>query len=62
MEKQIVTLHIRVSEKTAGALKRLAEADRRKLAPYIGLVLDKHVETMGAVEDKPTKGKGGKKT
>jgi Mn-dependent DtxR family transcriptional regulator len=43
MEKLTVTLHIRVSPKTAEALKRLADADHRKLAPYIGLVLDRHV-------------------
>ena len=50
MEKLTVTLHIRVSEETAAALKRLADADRRKLAPYIGLVLDKHVAEHAAAE------------
>jgi predicted DNA-binding protein len=57
MEKLTVTLHIRVSEKTAEALKRLAAADHRKLAPYIGLVLDRHVEQAEAVEAKPAKGR-----
>jgi len=50
MEKLTVTLHIRVSEETAAALKRLADADHRKLAPYIGLVLDKHVAEHAAAE------------
>jgi hypothetical protein len=48
MEKQIVTLHIRVSERAAAALKRLAAADHRKLAPYIGLVLERHIEAAEA--------------
>jgi hypothetical protein len=43
MEKQIVTLHIRVSERVASGLKQLAAADHRKLSPYIGLVLERHV-------------------
>jgi hypothetical protein len=56
MAKQIVTLHIRVSERFAAALKRLAAADHRKLAPYIGLVLEKHVDqTEAAGERKPGK-------
>jgi hypothetical protein len=60
MEKLIVTLHIRVSEKVAEALKRLAAADHRKLAPYIGLVLERHVDQAEASgELKPdTKPKG----
>src|SRR5688500_17794124 len=41
MEKQIVTLHIRVSERVASGLKQLAAADHRKLSPYIGLVLER---------------------
>jgi hypothetical protein len=52
-EKLTVTLHIRVSEETAAALKRLAEADHRKLAPFIGLVLDRYVAEQGAAADKP---------
>jgi hypothetical protein len=43
-----VTLHIRVSEHIAAALKRLAAADHRKLSPYIGLVLERHVEKAEA--------------
>ena len=50
-----MTLHIRVSEKTAAALKRLADADHRKVAGYISMLLDKHV----AKAEKPAK-KGGK--
>ena len=58
MEKQVVTLHIRVSEKVAAALKRLAEGDRRKLAPFIGLVLERYVEQAEASgELKPPKGR-----
>jgi len=48
MEKQIVTLHIRVSERVASGLKQLAAADHRKLSPYIGLVLERHVEQAEA--------------
>jgi predicted DNA-binding protein len=61
MEKQVVTLHIRVSEKTAAALKRLAAADHRKLAPYIGLVLERHVEAAEEAGElkPPTKGRKG---
>ena len=55
MEKLNVTLHIRVSERIAEALKRLADADHRKLAPYIGLVLERHVHAADAAgELKPT--------
>jgi hypothetical protein len=57
MEKQIVTLHIRVSERVASALKQLAAADHRKLSPYIGLVLERHVEQAGGSgELKPGRG------
>lgn len=38
-----MTLHIRVSDETAEALKRMAEADDRKLAPFIGRILDRYV-------------------
>jgi predicted transcriptional regulator len=58
-EKLTVTLHIRVSEKTAAALKRLAEADHRKLAPFIGLVLDRYVAEQEKAKDaKPKKAAG----
>ncbi len=57
MEKQIVTLHIRVSERVASGLKQLAAADHRKLSPYIGLVLERHVEQAEASgELKPARG------
>ena len=52
-----MTLHIRVSERVASALKQLAAADHRKLSPYIGLVLERHVEQAEASgELKPGKG------
>jgi hypothetical protein len=57
MEKQIVTLHIRVSERVATALKQLAAADHRKLAPYIGLVLERHVDQAEASGDLKPAGK-----
>ena len=60
MEKQIVTLHIRVTEKTAAALKRLAEADHRKLAGYISALLERHVSESEKPE-KPAKGEGKKR-
>ena len=44
MEKLTVTVHIRISERTEKALKALAEADRRKMATYAGIVLEKHAE------------------
>jgi predicted DNA-binding protein len=59
MEKQIVTLHIRVTEKTAAALKRLAEADHRKVAGYISALLERHVAETEKPE-KPAKGGRGK--
>lgn len=43
-----MTLHIRVSERVASGLKQLAAADHRKLSPYIGLVLERHVEQAEA--------------
>jgi hypothetical protein len=55
-EKLTVTLHIRVSEETAAALKRLAEADHRKLAPFIGLVLDRYVSEHAERAEKPKRG------
>jgi predicted transcriptional regulator len=57
MEKLTVTLHIRVSEETASALKRLAEADDRKLAPFIQRVLDRYVAEQ---EAKSAKKRGAK--
>jgi hypothetical protein len=47
MEKLTVTLHIRVSEDTAAALRRMADEDHRKLAPYIQLILDRYVAEQG---------------
>jgi hypothetical protein len=56
MEKKIVMVHIRLEEPIADALKRLAMADDRKLATYIGRVLKKHVISEGAyVEAEATK-------
>jgi mRNA-degrading endonuclease RelE of RelBE toxin-antitoxin system len=56
MEKMTVTLHIRVSEETAAELRRLAEKDRRKLAPYIALVLDNHIAEQSGKGAKPKRG------
>jgi predicted transcriptional regulator len=61
MEKLTVTLHIRVSEETATALKRMAEADDRKLAPFIQRVLDRYVAEQEAKAGKGTKSKRGEK-
>jgi mRNA-degrading endonuclease RelE of RelBE toxin-antitoxin system len=62
MEKQIVTLHIRVSERVAAALKKLAASDHRKLSPYIGIVLERHVDAAasegGAKPERGTRKKG----
>lgn len=43
MDKKVVTLHIRVSEDVADALKRLADADARKLSPFAALILSRYV-------------------
>ena len=56
MEKKSVTLHIRLSEETATALKRMAEADDRKLAPFIGRILDRYVAEMEAKATKKPRG------
>jgi hypothetical protein len=56
MEKKSVTLHIRVSEETAAALKLLAEADDRKLAPFIGRILDRYVAEEEAKATKKPRG------
>ena len=41
--KKTVIIHIRVEEDLAEALQRLAEADERKLSPYVARVLRGHV-------------------
>lgn len=53
MEKLTVTLHIRVSEETAAALKRMADEDDRKLAPFIQRVLDRYVAEQAEKAAKP---------
>jgi predicted transcriptional regulator len=58
-EKKTMILTIRIEESVAKALKGLAEADERKLSPYIARLLRRHVEAeRGAVsEAKPRKGR-----
>jgi hypothetical protein len=46
-EKRTVTLHIRIDEPLADALKAMADADERKISPYVARVLRRHVETEG---------------
>ncbi|MBO0765698.1 MAG: hypothetical protein J2P50_14075 [Hyphomicrobiaceae bacterium] len=42
-----VVQHIHLSERTEKVLKALAEADRRKMATYAGIVLERHAEGAG---------------
>jgi len=46
-ETRTVTLHIRIEEALADALKAMADADERKISPYVARVLRRHVETDG---------------
>jgi predicted transcriptional regulator len=42
--KRTITLHIRVEEELAEALKELADSDERKVSPYVARVLRRHVD------------------
>jgi len=53
--KKTVILHIRVEEELAQSLQDMADADARKLSPYVAMVLRRHVETE-------TEGKGGSRS
>ena len=58
-EKKTVILSIRVEDELAEALKALADADERKMSPYIARVLRRHVETeRGALGEIKTKKRG----
>jgi hypothetical protein len=46
------TVTIRMTPALKAALQALADADRRKLASYLSLVLEEHAE-KNAVPDKP---------
>jgi predicted DNA-binding protein len=59
MEKRNVTLHVRVSDDTAAALKKLATADKRTVSSYLAMLIDKHIEETSQKAEKPTK-KGGR--
>jgi len=57
-EKKTMILTVRIEESVAKALKSLAEADDRKLSPYIARLLKKHVEAeRGAVSEAKPKGR-----
>lgn len=43
-EKRTEWVGVRLRPSTRAALERLAKADRRKLSPYIELVLEEHIE------------------
>jgi hypothetical protein len=47
-EKKITTLHVRIEESVAKALRELAEADDRKVSSYAARVLRQHVERAKA--------------
>ncbi len=54
--KKTVVVSIRLDEATHSGLAALAKADRRKLATYLGMVLEDHLaEKVASVGVKPTK-------
>ncbi len=53
-EKMTETVTIRLGKTTKAALQALADSDHRKLASYLTLVLEQHVEKRQ--ESKPKRG------
>jgi predicted DNA-binding protein len=48
--KKTAPLSYRIPAHLKEELQKLADADRRKLGPYIQIVLEEHVESMKAEE------------
>jgi hypothetical protein len=57
-EKKTMILTIRIEESVAKALKSLAEADERKLSPYVARLLRRHVEAEKGVPGEAKKRRG----
>ena len=55
-----MTLHVRVSDDAAEALKKLATADGRTVSGYISRLLDKHLAEQKA--EKPAEKPKGRKS
>ena len=51
--KKTKVITVRLSEHTFGVLERLARADRRKIATFVGLILDDWVAEREAGKSKP---------
>ena len=51
-EKRTASVGLRLKPSTRTALERLAKADRRKLAPYIEIVLEEHVAAKKTADKK----------
>jgi hypothetical protein len=52
-DKKTKVVTIRLSEAVYGAYEALARADRRKLATYLGMILEDHLAAMQA--ERPAK-------
>ena len=48
-EKRTASVGLRLKPSTRAALEQLAKADRRKLAPFIELVLEEYIAAKKAV-------------
>jgi predicted transcriptional regulator len=57
-EKRTMVVTIRLGETTVKGLRELADADRRKLASYLSMVLEDHLAEKQTQTEKP---KGGRK-
>jgi hypothetical protein len=61
MEKKEVVLHIRADLDLKADLQALADADERKLSPFITRILRQYVAQERAAGRLPEKPKGGRK-
>jgi hypothetical protein len=52
-EKRTEWVGVRLKPSTRASLERLAKADKRKLAPYIEIALEKHIEVRERTRSKP---------
>ena len=53
MPEEMEQLSFKISKTLKAELMRLAEQDRRKLSPYVALVLERHaLETKGKLKRK----------
>jgi hypothetical protein len=54
-ERRTASVGLRLKPSTRDALERLAKADKRKLAPYIELVLEDHIATKKAASKRTSR-------